>query len=71
MSSKSLGKNTYTYMPSHPLYTTHATKFDPNNLKTVPNIIGPPLPQRDQGDCKNITALQCLHFLSLGVLEMT
>jgi hypothetical protein len=47
---KSLGKNMYTYMPSHPLYATHAAKFNPNNLKIVPNFIGPPLPRRDQGD---------------------
>jgi hypothetical protein len=43
-------------MPSHPLYTTHATviatKFNPDNLKNVPNLIGPPLPRRDQGDCE-------------------
>ena len=38
------------YMQSHPLYATHATKFNPDNLKNVPNLIGPPLPQRDQGD---------------------
>ena len=47
---KSIGKNMYRYMPSHPLYTTHAAKFNSDNLKTVPNLIGPPLPQRDQGD---------------------
>ena len=47
---KSIGKNMYRYMPSHPLYTTHAAKFNPDNLKTVPNLIGPPLPRRDQGD---------------------
>ena len=47
---KSLGKNMYAYMPSHPLYATHATKFNPDNLKIVPNFIGPPLPRRDQGD---------------------
>ena len=47
---KSIGKNMYIYMPSHPLYATHATKFNPDNLKTVPNLIGPPFPQRDQGD---------------------
>jgi hypothetical protein len=40
----------YIYMPSHPLYTTHATKFNPENIKTVPNFIGPSLPRRDQGD---------------------
>jgi len=28
--SKSLGKNMYTYMPSHPLYATHAAKFKPS-----------------------------------------
>jgi hypothetical protein len=50
MPPKFIGKNMYIYMPSHPLYTTHATKFNPNNLKTVPNFIGPPLPRRDQGD---------------------
>ena len=38
------------YMPSHPLYAAHAIKFNPDDLKTVPNFIGPPLPQRDQGD---------------------
>ena len=47
---KSIGKNIYIYMPSHPLYATHAIKFNPDNLKTVPNFIGPPLPRKDQDD---------------------
>ena len=47
---KSIEKNMYRYMPSHPLYATHATKSNPDNIKTVSNLIGPPLPQRDQGD---------------------
>ena len=47
---KSIGKNMYMYMPSHPLYATHAIKFNPNNLKYVPNFIGSHLPRRDQGD---------------------
>ena len=47
---KSIGKNMYIYMPSHPLYATHAAKYNPDNLKNVPNLIGPPLPRRDQGD---------------------
>ena len=47
---KSLGKNMYTYMPSHPLYATHAVQFNPENSKNVPNFIGPPLPRKDQGD---------------------
>ena len=29
--SKSIGKNMYRYMPSHPLYATHAKKFNPDN----------------------------------------
>ena len=49
---KSMGKNMYIYMPSHPLYATHATKFNPDNLKTVTNLIDPPFPWRDQGDCE-------------------
>ena len=55
----------YMYLLSHP-YTTHAIKFNPDNLKSVPNFIGPPLPQKDQGDCE----YYCLHFLNPGILEV-
>ena len=52
----------------HPLYATHAIKFNPDNLKIIPNFIGP---HEEIKVIVNITAPQCLHYLSLGILGMT
>jgi hypothetical protein len=49
-SFKSLSKNLYMYTSSHPLYSTHASKYNPNHAKIVPNFIGASLPRCDQGD---------------------